>query len=407
MEGGHGSKIPAMPRAITPWRTAHPFRQHSGRSAAAPSCHSDSPAARVATRPDSPSGTPFANDPPMSVQYRDYYDALGVPRTATDEEIKRAYRKLAREHHPDINKAPGSEARFKEFSEAYEVLSDPQKRQRYDALGANWKAGQSFDPSDFARWAGGSAGPGARAGRGRRSHRSAGSRHASDFSDFFEQIFGGSMGGAHGMGGMHAGASDWMNAAARAHPGQAAPEPARTELALPLAEAALGSTRRVTIRDGSGQSKTLDIRIPRGTKHGDTIRLAGQGGGDNRGAGQDLLLDIRVGPDPRFSVNGRDLTTVVELAPWQAALGCKVTVPTLEGDVTLTIPPGSSSGQRLRLRGKGIPERSAAAGPPGDLFAEIRIVLKPLSPHEKELYESLRRAAEHPGGGGDSAASPT
>ncbi len=340
------------------------------------------------------------------MKFHDYYKTLGVARDASEDEIKRAYRKLAREHHPDVSKTPGSDTRFKEISEAYEVLGDPQKRKRYDALGENWRAGENFDPSAYAGSAGGGGGgPWRGAGQGGGFRVNVG---GGDFSDFFEQIFGG-MGGAHRdpgedpaawasrMRGKRGGTRAGSGQRGRTATGSDEDETPQTraEITLPLTEAALGSTRRLTLRDQDGRSRTVDVKIPKGTTDGSVIRLAGQGGGAGSPHAGDLLLEVRVAPDPRFTVSGLDLTTPVTLAPWEAALGAKVPVPTLEGEVTLTIPHGSNSGQRLRLRGKGIPGRGSAAG--GDLFAEIRIAVpKSLNAEEKKLYEQLRDIASNP-----------
>ncbi|MGD9689115.1 MAG: DnaJ C-terminal domain-containing protein [Phycisphaerales bacterium] len=336
----------------------------------------------------------------MSVRFQDYYQTLGVSRSAAPEEIKRAYRKLAREHHPDVSKTPGSDAKFKAISEAYEVLGDAQKRARYDALGEHWKAGQAVDPEEYAARAGWPGGKtrgahGGTGGRGAGGFRVnvGGSGH--DFSDFFEQFFGGS-GGMSGAGAEfdqdpHAWASR-MRAGGGRHAGPTPTRPpadTRARITLGLAEASLGASRRLSFQDDRGETRTIEVRIPRGTTHGAVIRLAGQGARADDGRSGDLMLEVEVAPDPRFTVAGLDLQTVVSLTPAQAALGAKVAVPTLEGDVTLTVPPGSSSGQRLRLRGRGIPGRAGADS--GDLLAELRVVLpKALSARQRELYEELR-----------------
>ncbi len=341
------------------------------------------------------------------MKFQDYYATLGVSRSASEEEIKRAYRKLAREFHPDVNKAAGAEARFKQIGEAYEVLGDAQKRKRYDALGENWRAGQDFDPTGFgAAWSQGARGPssGGRgkrsSGRGRSGTGSMGGGGASA-SDFFEAMFGG--GGFSGMGGAGGGRGSGVENpfgmdpeawAERMRTGgggsgqrnaQQNDGATRADLALTLVEAALGTTKRVNLTTQGGPTRSLEVKIPRGTTDGTTMRLAKQADG------QDLLLTVRVTPDPRFKIEGataHDLTTVVPLAPWEAALGAKIAVPTLDGDVTLTIPTGTTGNQRLRLKGRGIPKRGDE--PAGDLYVELRIVLpKEWTPEQADLLRKL------------------
>lgn len=331
---------------------------------------------------------------PMAVKFHDYYATLGVDRKASEEEIKRAYRKLARKYHPDVNKEAGAETKFKEINEANEVLGDPEKRKRYDALGANWKAGQEFDPSGGGGpqgWPGGfKVNRGGRAGRGGGGQSPFGG--SADFSDFFESIFGGARGGGSPFEGDHEEWASRMRGSGGAGAGPQRGSDVRSEITLPLRDAALGSTRRVSLRDESGGTRTFEVKIPPGTTDGATIRLGGQGEAGQGGTAGDLLLTVRVAPDPRFEVDGRDLTTKVALAPWEAALGAKVPVPTLDGEVTLTIPGCSSCGKRLRLRGKGLPGRGGT--PAGDLLAVIQIVLPlKLSAKEKEIYERLREAS--------------
>jgi len=342
--------------------------------------------------------------------FKDYYESLGVSRSASSDEIQRAYRTLARKYHPDMSKEPGHEQRFKEVSEAYEVLKDPTKRKRYDMLGANYKAGQDFRPPPG--WNGGAS---ARTGSPRRGGPSA--QDAGSFSDFFETIFGGGGGGqggidmedflrASGGGGRSGGAS---TSARQPRPRAGADHEA--EITVSLAEAVRGGTRQVKLHteeaDGKppGDIRSYDVKIPPGITSGSTIRLSGQGGpGRNGGPAGDLLLRINIAPDPRFRFDqprsadgspigtGHDLVTIVPLMPAEAALGAKVDVPTVDGELTVTIPPGSQSGQRLRLRGHGIPKRS---GERGDLFAELRIVVPhALSDEERAAYEQLARATK-------------
>jgi curved DNA-binding protein len=341
----------------------------------------------------------------MAVKFRDYYQTLGVGRDASAKEIQRAFRKLAGQFHPDVNKDAGAEARFKEVNEAYEVLSDPEKRKRYDALGENWKAGQEFRPPPGYDFRGDP-----REG-GRFEFRSAGGqgfdfRPGGQFSDFFEMFFGrpGTPGGGPGSGGSvnleellrqaqtHAGGVSGSNGGASAHDEA---QDVQAELTLTLEEAYLGGTRQLQLRGSDGATRTLDVKIPPGARGGTTMRLRGQGQ-----AGGDLLIKLALAPHPRFTVDGYDLTTTVDVSPADAALGAKVEAPTLDGQVTLTVPAGTSSGTKLRLRGKGLVKRGGARG---DLYVTLRIVApRELSDEERKLYEKLRELSQHErSGGGD------
>jgi curved DNA-binding protein len=333
----------------------------------------------------------------MAVAFRDYYDVLGVPRSASNEEIRSAYRKLARENHPDVNKEPGAEDRFKEISEAYEVLRDPEKREKYDRLGENWKAGDDvsgaagFEEYFRQRGAGGGRGGRRRGGGGGGAPGGGGFQGVGgddvrvefgggDFSDLFEGLFGGGgMGGGGGGGGRRRGGFDGFSQRGN---------DVEAELELTLEEAARGGRRRLNI---DGQDYEVDI--PRGVRDGQVIRLAGEGspgaGGGPRG---DLRLRVRIRPHPRFRVNGRDLETDVPVAPWEAALGATVNVQTLDGSVKVKVPAGSSCGRRLRLRGQGMP---AARGEAGDLYAVVKIVVpKQLSDDERRHFEALAEASD-------------
>ncbi|HEX5989836.1 MAG TPA: DnaJ C-terminal domain-containing protein [Solirubrobacterales bacterium] len=290
----------------------------------------------------------------MAVGFRDYYEVLGVPRGAGDEEIRSAYRKLAREYHPDVNKDPGAEDRFKEVSEAYEVLRDPEKREKYERLGENWKAGE--DVSGASGFGGGFRG-----GDGQGFGDGAG------FSDFFESFFGGRGGASRGFEGFSMRGGDQ-----------------EATIEVTLEEAARGGKQKISLADG----RDFEVRIPPGVRDGQKIRLAGQGGeGASGGPAGDLYLRVRIKRHPRFRREDDDLVVEVPVAPWEAALGATVPVPTLDGSAKVKVPAGSSSGRRLRLRGEGMP---GPGGRKGDLYASVRIVVpKALGKRERELFEEL------------------
>jgi curved DNA-binding protein len=285
----------------------------------------------------------------MAVGYEDYYEALGVPRDASEEDIRRAYRKLARENHPDVNKDPGAEDHFKAISEAYEVLRDSDKRARYDRLGSNWRAGQDvsgaagFDPRDFG--GGGGFGNGARVEYG----------DGGDFSDLFEGLFGGGGGGRR----------------TRRRGGFSMEQEAVLELTLP--EAARGGPRRLSFGDG----REFEVDVPAGVRDGQVIRVPGE----------NLRLRVRLRGDKRFRLRGDDVETDLPVAPWEAALGASVQVPTLDGTARVKVPPGSSCGRRLRLRGAGL------GG--GDLYVVVKIVVpKKLTKKERQLFEQLAETSK-------------
>jgi curved DNA-binding protein len=305
----------------------------------------------------------------MAVGYRDYYEVLGVSRDASAEEIQAAYRRLARQYHPDVNKDPGAEDRFKEIAEAYEVLRDPEKRERYDRLGPNWRAGQDV----------GSA-PGSDGFEGFDDVRvgfGGGDFGGADFSDFFEGLFGGRTRARRGAraGGFGSGFSTRGS-------------DQEVVLELSLEEAAAGGTRQVSLADG----RTYEVNIPPGVRDDQRIRLAGEGGrGLSGGPPGDLFLRVRLKPHPRFRLNGRDLELDVPVAPWEAALGATVDVPTLHGHARLKVPAHSSCGRRLRLRGEGMPSERGA----GDLYAVVEIVVpKRLRREERRLYERLAEVSK-------------
>jgi curved DNA-binding protein len=289
----------------------------------------------------------------MATATRDYYETLGVARDASADEIRRAYRKLAREYHPDVNKDAGAEDRFKEISEAYEVLRDPDKRERYDRLGANWGAGHETAGSEEAFSRGGFGDVHVEFGEG-------------DFGDLFEGLFGGRGRGRRAGGFSMRGADH------------------DAVLELTLEEAAAGGRRRVSLADG----REFEVEIPAGVRDGQRIRLAGQGGaGTGSGPAGDLFLYVRVKPHPRFRREGRDLYADLPVAPWEAALGAEVPVPTLDGTARVRVPGGSSTGRRLRLRGEGMPG--------GDLYAVVKVeVPKRLSKEERGLFERLAEVSK-------------
>jgi curved DNA-binding protein len=302
----------------------------------------------------------------MAVGYQDYYEALGVPRDAGEDEIRRAYRRLAREYHPDVNKDPGAEDRFKEISEAYEVLRDPEKRERYDRLGANWRSGQDVS---------GAAGFDDFGGQGGFGDVRVEFGDGGDFSDFFESFFGSR--GAGRRGGGFGGFEGFEGFSTRGGDQEA-------ELELTLEEAAAGGRRKISLADG----REYEVNIPRGVRNGQRIRLAGEGGrGSGTGPSGDLFLRVRVRPHPRFRVEGRDLYADLPVTPWEAALGATVPMRTLTGTTRVRVPAGSSCGRKLRLRGEGMP---GARDEAGDLYATVKIeVPKRLTTEERELFERL------------------
>jgi curved DNA-binding protein len=296
----------------------------------------------------------------MAVGSRDYYEVLGLKRGASDEEIRRAYRKLARKYHPDVNKEGGAEERFKEVSQAYEVLRDPEKRERYDRLGANWATGEE------------AAGRGFEDLFGQRQGDVRVEFGDSDFSDLFDGLFGA---------GDRSGTTDFGDFAIRGADQEAM-------LELSLEEAAAGGRRRVSLADG----RSFDVNFPAGVREGQRIRLAGKGGAGRRGApAGDLFLRVRIRPHPYFRLDGRDLLVDVPVSPWEAALGATVPVRTLDGTARVRVPPGSSSGRRLRVRGKGMP---GPRGGHGDLYATVQVVVpRELSAQERSLFEQLGQAS--------------
>ena len=307
------------------------------------------------------------------MQFKDYYETLGLERGASQDDIKKAYRRLARRYHPDVSDAPDAEARFKEVGEAYEVLKDPEKRAAYDEFGQDWKAGQDFRPPPG--WDAGFEFSGAGTG-------------ASGFSDFFETLYGEGRAGGFSRGpdgfGRHGGQRAGLKG-----------EDHHARVLIALEDAYTGGSRTITLRtpgiadDGRVGTKARSIRvsIPKGITAGKRIRLAGQGAPGGPGARPgDLFLEIEFEPHPIFAVEDSDVLLTLPVAPWEAALGATIEVPTLGGAVTLKVPAGSQSGQRLRLRGRGMP-----AQPAGDQIVTLRIDTPPADSAEKEaFYERMR-----------------
>jgi curved DNA-binding protein len=309
--------------------------------------------------------------------YKDYYKTLGVPRTATADELKKSFRKLAREHHPDVAKdKKKSEEKFKEKNEAYEVLSDPTKRKKYDELGADWKSGADFRPPPGH--GGFSGGQGFRGGRTMSEEDIQAHFGGTGFSDFFEQMFGARRGGRDSF-------APHADVAERGHDVEG-------DILVTLQEAATGSIRSVTVQHGN-RNETHQVRIPAGVTEGQKLRLSGRGAsGSGGGEAGDLYLNVRFAKHPDFDLDGHDLVHELELAPWEAALGAEVSVPTLDGRVKLKIAAGTQSGQKLRVRNRGLPLRD---GTHGDLIvvAQIAVPAK-LSDAEKKLWEQLARESK-------------
>jgi curved DNA-binding protein len=299
------------------------------------------------------------------MKFKDYYEILGVQRTATQDELKQAYRKLARKFHPDVSKNPDAEERFKELGEAYAVLKDTEKRAAYDQMGSQWKTGQDFQPPPD--WDTGFEFNG----------RDFGTGAETDHSDFFEALFG-----------RQARAGQRKNAQGQDH---------HAKVLIDLADAYTGARRSISLRmpvhDAQGhvtlQERKLDVNIPKGVRAGQHLRLAGQGGpGLAEGSAGDLYLEIAFNPHPLFRIDGRNVYMDLPLAPWEAALGASVTTPTPEGPVQLTIPPGSVAGRQLRMKSRGIPGK-----PPGDLYVTLTISLPPAeSEVAREAYRTMAKA---------------
>ena len=316
------------------------------------------------------------------MEYKDYYKILGVPKNATEKEIKAAYRKAARKHHPDVNKGdPKSEARFKEINEANEVLSDREKRKRYDALGPDWQSQLRTG-----------AGPGRPGSRGGTVEVDFGD-DAGGFSDFFRTIFGGGGGFGGGREGGFGGGFRTSSGGFEEIFGRAAREPVGQDVEgtadLTLEEVARGTTRTVKVGEGPS-ARTVEVKIPAGVREGSRVRAAGEGGGAPEGPRGDLYLRVRTRPHPQFERKGDDLETKISVPLTTAVLGGEVQVPTLEGPVGIKVPPGSPGGRTFRLRGKGLPRLDAPGR--GDILAVVNVdIPRDLKPREKEIFEELKR----------------
>jgi curved DNA-binding protein len=301
------------------------------------------------------------------MEYKDYYKILGVSRDASQEQIKSAYRKLARKYHPDVSKEPQAEQHFKEVNEANEVLKDAEKRAAYDALGSGWRAGQDFRPPP-----GGAGGTGGFGGGFRQEFNA---EDLDQFSDFFASLFG-------------SGFRPERPQARQRGMDQ------NTRIQITLEDAYRGATRQIRLSDSQWHpdgrvepaSRTLNVRIPAGVTQGQQIRLAGQGATGAGGRG-DLFLEVDFAPHPLYRAEGRDIHLNLPITPWEAALGATLSVPTLGGTVSLRIPPGSQSNQRLRLKGRGLPGKA-----PGDAFVQLEIV-NPPADHD-QARQAYRQLAE-------------
>ncbi|NQZ52755.1 MAG: DnaJ domain-containing protein [Piscirickettsiaceae bacterium] len=282
------------------------------------------------------------------MEYKDYYQILGVSRDVSKDELKKAYRKLARKYHPDVSKEANAEAKFKEVGEAYEVLKDAEKRAQYDRFGSNYQNGQSFTPPPGWGQQGASSGHG-------------------NFSNFFESMFG----GGAGMGG-----DDSFFAQG---------EDVNAKITISLEDAFNGAKKAIRRPNGSTQTGTLNVKIPSGITSGKKIRLSGQGKSGMGGKAGDLYLEVQIAAHLHYRLDNKDVILNLPIAPWEAALGAKVTVPTLAGKINLTIPAGAKSGQKMRLKGRGLPGKE-----PGDQFVVIQIVTPPADTDEaKEFYQQM------------------
>jgi len=313
------------------------------------------------------------------VEYKDYYSILGIKKTAGQDEIRKAYRKLAKKYHPDVNKAPDAERKYKDINEAYEVLKDPEKRQKYDTLGSAWRNGEPFTPP-----------PGY--GGGGTTFTSG---NFDGFSDFFRTIFGNMAGGMDHIGNM--GGMEDVFFGSRGAGGVRKGQDSEIELELSLDEALRGGQKSFTLESyvpspggrQMAERRNINVNLPKGITDGTRLRLAGKGGSPGPGGGPrgDLYLRIRLRKDPRFDVQGHDLLADLKVSPWEAALGASVPVETLGGRVDMKLPAGTQSGRKMRLRNKGLPMKN---GSKGDMIVTVRIVVpRRLSANERDLFGKL------------------
>jgi len=312
---------------------------------------------------------------------RDYYDILGVRKDAKQEDIRRAYRKLARKFHPDVNKGKNAEEQFKQVNEAYDVLKDPEKRKRYDTYGSNWQQSSYYSSPG---WGSGFSKPSGADGFSRSFRFTSGGdfKEHFGFDDIFSDLFGAGRG------------TSYSHGERTAHKKA---QPHSVDINISLHDAFYGSSKTITLqssevgqlRGQSLSSRTFDVKIPKGVTNGSVVRLPQKG---VQGDGGDILLKVHIQEDPQFGVDGHNLHTIVAVSPWEAALGAKVPVKTMEGNVTLSIPTRSQSGQKFRLRGKGIPKRQSQ---PGDMIVEIEIVIpESLTEEEEKLLKELARKSK-------------
>jgi curved DNA-binding protein len=289
------------------------------------------------------------------MQYKDYYKVLGVERDASEADIKKAYRRLARKYHPDVSKEADAEKKFKELGEAYEVLKDPQKRQSYDQLGENWQSGESFRPPPGFEGFG---------------HAGAGFQNTSGFSDFFESLFGAGF------------AQNSTGRQGRQQYNQAGQDQT-APITISIQEAYKGANKSIRLSNG----KSLQVKIPAGITSGKKIRLSGQGGQGVGGANGDLYLEVTVADDKTYSLQGKDIYVNLNITPWEAALGEKVSLTTLDGKVDIKIPAGSRSGRKMRFTGKGLPGKNA-----GNLYVTLLICTPPaVTEEDVEFYENMKQ----------------
>lgn len=311
------------------------------------------------------------------MEFKDYYKILGVPKDASEGQIKKEYRKLARKYHPDVNKADDAEKKFKEIAEAYEVLKDPEKRKAYDEFGADWKAGKEQQAQQKQYYRRYEPGGGEDFGAGGFDFGDLGG----EYSDFFENLFGGRRAGR--------GFQERRQTVSRKG------QDMNASITIPLEDAYKGATRQISFQspsiDPSGAVSyapvTLNVKIPKGVQNGKKIRLAGKGGpGINGGKPGDLYITIEYDSGKSYHVEGGDVYINVPIAPWEAALGESISVPTPDGNIKLKVPKGSASGKKLRLKGKGIPSKV-----PGDLYVVLNVVLPPGdSEKAKKIYEDMK-----------------